>query len=151
MWACSVGVVLSLVYAFDQAFGLDVPFYVSMALVAVTAFLTTIPITPGNVGTFQWIVIGLMKQIYGEGLSKEVVVGFSIIFHILNMAPVWITGIFFFIHDHFRVGEIRKESIGEEFPETARDTIQETEREQPSLPENRHLDEHIAKPARKKA
>lgn len=148
MWTCSVGVVASLIHAFDQAFGLNVPFYMSMVLVATTAFLTTIPITPGNVGTFQWIVIGLLKQIYGGELSKEVVVGFSIIYHLLNMAPVWITGLFFLFRDHFGVSEIRKESMEEEFPESNGD-VDRIESE--NLPESDSSDAHAHKTTRKKA
>jgi uncharacterized protein (TIRG00374 family) len=148
MWACSVGVVASLIHAFDQAFGLDVPFFMSMVLVAATAFLTTIPITPGNVGTFQWIVIGLLKQIYGGELSKEVVVGFSIICHLLNMTPVWATGLFFLFRDHFGVSEIRKESMEEEFPEANGDSDHNIP-EKPS--EDSPQKEHAAKPNRKKA
>jgi uncharacterized protein (TIRG00374 family) len=148
MWACSVGVVASLIHAFDQAFGLDMPFYMSMVLVAVTAFLTTIPITPGNVGTFQWIVIGLLKQIYGGELSKEVLVGFSIIYHFLNMAPVWVTGLFFLFRDHFGVSEIRKESMEEEFPEANGEA---PHREPEKLPQNHSQNTHAVKPNRRKA
>ena len=117
MWACSVGVVISLIAAFDVAFGLDVPYWMAMVFVAITAFFTTVPITPGNVGTFQWIVIGLLKQFYGGDMPKEVAVGFSIILHFLNLAPVWACGLFFLFIDHFGVSEIRKESMSSEFPE----------------------------------
>ncbi|NIP41955.1 MAG: flippase-like domain-containing protein [candidate division Zixibacteria bacterium] len=118
MWICSVGVVIFLIAAFDEAFGLEVPYWMAMILVAITAFFTTVPITPGNVGTFQWIVIGILKQVYGGDVSKEVAVGFSIILHFLNLLPVWVTGLFFLFRDHFGVKEIRKESLEEEFPDT---------------------------------
>ncbi|MBD3216884.1 MAG: flippase-like domain-containing protein [candidate division Zixibacteria bacterium] len=117
MWICSVGVVVFLIAAFDEAFGLEVPYWMAMILVSITAFFTTVPITPGNVGTFQWIVIGILKQVYGGDVTKEVAVGFSIILHFLNLLPVWITGLFFLFRDHFGVKEIRKESLKEQFPE----------------------------------
>jgi uncharacterized protein (TIRG00374 family) len=118
MWICSVGLVIFLIGAFDEAFGLQVPYWMAMILVAITAFFTTVPITPGNVGTFQWIVIGILKQVFGGDVSKEVAVGFSIILHFLNLLPVWVTGLFFLFRDHFGVREIRKESLEEEFPDT---------------------------------
>ncbi len=116
MWACSVGVVVFLIAAFREGFGLNVPFWMGLVFVALTAFFTTIPITPGNVGTFQWIVIGILKQVYGGDVSKEVAVSFSLILHFLNLAPVWICGLFFLFKDHFGVSEIRKESLEVDFP-----------------------------------
>jgi len=50
-------------------------------------------------------------------MPKEVAVGFSIILHFLNLAPVWACGLFFLFIDHFGVSEIRKESMSSEFPE----------------------------------
>ena len=117
MWCCSLGVIMSVIAAFDVAFGLDVPYWMGLVFVAITAFFTTIPITPGNVGTFQWIVIGLLKQFYGGEMPKEVAVGFSIILHFLNLIPVWTWGLLFLFIDHFGVSEIRKESMASEFPE----------------------------------
>jgi len=117
MWTCSIGIVISLISAFDVAFGLDVPLWMAMIFVAITAFFTTVPITPGNVGTFQWIVIGTLKQVYGGDMPKEVAVGFSIILHFLNLLPVWVCGLLFLFLDHFGVSEIRKESMTTEFPD----------------------------------
>jgi uncharacterized protein (TIRG00374 family) len=116
MWACSVGLVMAMIAAFSEAFGLDVPFWMAMVFVAITAFFTTVPITPGNVGTFQWIVIAVMKQVYGD-MPKEVAVSFSIILHFLNLLPVWLCGLFFLFRDHFGVSEIRKESMQSDFPD----------------------------------
>jgi len=116
MWACSVGIVMSLIAAFDKAFGLDMPFWMAMVFVAITSFFTIVPITPGNVGTFQWIVIATLKTIYKD-LDKEIAVGFSIILHLLNLAGIWILGLFFLFFDHFGVSEIRKESMQAKFPD----------------------------------
>jgi len=116
MWACSVGVVMLLIAAFSEAFALNVPLWMAMVFVAITAFFTTIPITPGNVGTFQWIVIATFKQIYDQ-MPKETAVGFSIILHFLNLLPIWICGLFFLFRDHFGVSDIRRESLAADFPE----------------------------------
>ena len=115
MWACNIIIVMLLIAAFREAFGLQVPYWMAMVFVAVTTFFTVIPITPGNLGTFQWIVIGIIKQTYGV-IPKEVAVGFSIIFHFMNLLPIWITGLFFLFKDHFGIGvkEISKESLEED-------------------------------------
>jgi uncharacterized protein (TIRG00374 family) len=116
MWACSIAIVMSLIAAFDEAFGLNVPFWMAMVFVAITSFFTIVPITPGNVGTFQWIVIATLKTIYKD-LDKEIAVGFSIILHFLNLAGIWILGLIFLFLDHFGVSEIRKESMQTKFPD----------------------------------
>lgn len=116
MWACSVGIVISLIAAFDEAFGLDVPFWMAMVFVAITSFFTIVPITPGNVGTFQVIVLATFKTIYKD-LDNAIAVAFSIILHFLNLAGIWILGLFFLFRDHFGVSEIRKESMKSAFPD----------------------------------
>jgi hypothetical protein len=102
----------------------------AMVFVAVTTFFTIVPITPGNLGTFQWIVIGIIKQTYGT-IPKEVAVGFSIIFHFMNLLPIWITGLFFLFKDHFGIGvkEIGKQSLKTRFQNHHDDNLHADESE----------------------
>jgi uncharacterized protein (TIRG00374 family) len=99
----------ALVIAFlIKAFGLSVPMWGALVILVVNSVLLMFPITPGNLGTFQWACVVSMALF---GVNKESAVSFSVVLHIMDIVPVFIAGIFFLYRDHMRYSDLRKEAL----------------------------------------
>jgi uncharacterized protein (TIRG00374 family) len=93
-----------------QMLGLDMPMWGALVILAVNSLLLMFPITPGNLGTFQWACIFSMALV---GVDKSSALSFSIILHVMDIVPVFMSGLVFLYLDHMRFKDIRDESIRE--------------------------------------
>lgn len=87
-----------------HAFGFDFELWVALVILIVNTLAIMIPVTPGNIGTFQFAcIVGLGFF----GVPKDTALGFSILLHVSEVAPVFILGAISSFSQHVRVSEFR--------------------------------------------
>ncbi|MFH1894160.1 MAG: lysylphosphatidylglycerol synthase transmembrane domain-containing protein [Candidatus Zixiibacteriota bacterium] len=106
LWASHALVIVCLF----KALGLTVPIWGAIVILAVNSVLLMFPITPGNLGTFQWACVAGMALFH---VGKSEAVSFSIVLHVMDLVPVFMAGLFFLYLDHMRYSEIRDEALKE--------------------------------------
>jgi len=106
LWVSHALVIVFLI----EAFQLDMRPAGAMVILAINSVLLVFPITPGNLGTFQWACVASMALF---GIDKESAVSFSIILHIMDLVPVFLMGLVFLYWDHMRYKDIRDEALKE--------------------------------------
>jgi conserved hypothetical protein len=79
-----------------QAFPFSVPFTVLMLMTAVVNLFTTIPSTPGYVGTFDAPGIAVLTQF---GVPQAVAAGYTIVLHIALWLPITLLGAGFMLRE----------------------------------------------------
>jgi len=73
------------------AFGLELSFWIGLAVFLIVHFGTLLPNAPGNIGVYQFFcVIGLALF----GVEKTSATGFSLVVFFFLKAPLWIIGFF---------------------------------------------------------
>lgn len=72
-----------------HAFSLDLSFFVLMLMTAVVNLFTTIPSTPGYVGTFHAPGIAILMQF---GLPQPIASGYTVVLHIALWLPITLLG-----------------------------------------------------------
>lgn len=77
-----------------QAFGLSLPFAVLMLMTAVINLFTTIPSTPGYVGTFHAPGIAILMQF---GVAQALATGFTVVLHMALWLPITLLGAIFML------------------------------------------------------
>jgi hypothetical protein len=77
-----------------HAFPFEVPFYVLMLMTAVVNLATTIPSTPGYVGTFDAPGIAILTQF---GVPQAIATGYTIVLHITLWLPITVLGAYFML------------------------------------------------------
>jgi uncharacterized protein (TIRG00374 family) len=77
-----------------RAFPFVVPFAVLMLMTAVVNLFTTIPSTPGYVGTFHAPGIAVLMQF---GVAQAVATGFTVVLHITLWLPITLLGAIFML------------------------------------------------------
>ncbi|NJM05081.1 flippase-like domain-containing protein [Candidatus Gracilibacteria bacterium] len=77
-----------------HAFPFEVPFYVLMLMTAVVNLATTIPSTPGYVGTFDAPGIAILTQF---GVLQAIATGYTIVLHITLWLPITVLGAYFML------------------------------------------------------
>ncbi len=78
------------------AFPFSVPFPVLMLMTAVVNLFTTIPSTPGYVGTFHAPGIAVLMQF---GVAQAVATGFTVVLHATLWLPITLLGAFFMLRE----------------------------------------------------
>jgi hypothetical protein len=87
-----------------RSFGFDLPLWGAVVIMIVNTLAVMIPVSPGNIGTFQFAcIVGLAFF----GVSKDRALGFSILLHLAEIAPVFILGLISSFSQHVRVREYR--------------------------------------------
>ena len=104
-------------------FGIDMPIWGALVILVVNSVLLMFPITPGNLGTFQWACIASMALF---NVDKSSALSFSIILHMMDMIPVFMAGLIFLYLDHLRFSELREESL-KESAQTSDESLTEEE------------------------
>jgi uncharacterized protein (TIRG00374 family) len=91
-----------------RAFALDVPFWGAMVILIVNTIVIMVPVSPGNIGTFQLAcVVGLAFF----GVRKDEALGFSILLHVAEIGPVFILGSVASFSQHVRLREYKSAQI----------------------------------------
>lgn len=99
-WIAHAFIVLALLHMF----GFDFPLWAAMVILIINTLAIMIPLTPGNIGTFQ------VACIIGLGffnIPKDEALGFSIFLHIFEVGPVFLLGLIASFSQHVRVSEYR--------------------------------------------
>ncbi|HWO55954.1 MAG TPA: lysylphosphatidylglycerol synthase transmembrane domain-containing protein [bacterium] len=103
-WVAHAFIVLFLLRAFD----FDVPFWGAMVILIVNTIVIMIPVSPGNIGTFQLAcIIGLSFF----GIPKDRALGFSILLHLAEVGPVFVLGTIASFSAHVRISEFHAEEL----------------------------------------
>jgi glycosyltransferase 2 family protein len=108
-----------------HAFPFDVSFPVLMLMTAVVNLFTTIPSTPGYVGTFDAPGIAVLTQF---GVPQAIATGYTLVLHVALWLPITLLGAILMLResvgwrDMERAAEI-KEHPGEQEADAERDTI----------------------------
>lgn len=105
------GAHILVIYFIIAALGIDISPGGALVILAVNSVLLMFPITPGNLGTFQWACIFSMTTLFG--VPKESSISFSVVLQIMDLVPVYIAGIAFLMLDRLDFKELRHETIEE--------------------------------------
>jgi uncharacterized protein (TIRG00374 family) len=87
-------------WAFAPA--MDVPFTVLMLMTAVVNLFTTLPSTPGYVGTFDAPGIAILTA---HGVAKTVATGYTLVLHVALWLPITALGALFMLLEHVGWGD----------------------------------------------
>lgn len=88
-----------------RAFPFSVPFPVLMLMTAVVNLFTTIPSTPGYVGTFHAPGIAVLMQF---GVAQAIATGFTVVLHITLWLPITLLGAFFMLRESVGWGDMAR-------------------------------------------
>lgn len=97
------------VYALFIAFGMDLPIAASIVIVVVNTLALLVPITPGNAGTFELVVIATLSV--GFGVSKTDAALYAVALHIIDVLPFFVLSVPFMRAEKVSLTEI---SVDEE-------------------------------------
>jgi uncharacterized membrane protein YbhN (UPF0104 family) len=90
------------------AFNFDLPFWGAMVILIINTVLIMIPLSPGNLGTFQFAcILGLSFF----GVHKAEALSFSLVLHVIEIVPVALLGMFYLIISHTKLEEYQASSI----------------------------------------
>ncbi len=101
-WGCHVGAVFFLFYLFN----FDLPIWAAVVVIIVNYLALMIPITPGNLGSFQLAVVASLNVF---SIPKTEAVLFSILLYIVDMLPMVILAAFFVFKENFSISEISED------------------------------------------
>ncbi|MEW5700846.1 MAG: lysylphosphatidylglycerol synthase transmembrane domain-containing protein [Candidatus Zixiibacteriota bacterium] len=91
-----------------RAFAFDIPFWGAMVILIVNTVVIMVPVSPGNIGTFQLAcVVGLAFF----GVRKDEALGFSILLHVTEVGPVFVLGSIASFSQHVRLREYKSAQI----------------------------------------
>jgi uncharacterized protein (TIRG00374 family) len=117
MWACYALIYYFCLHAFDFIKMYNLPLYLSIILLAVTAVSVAVPSSPGYVGTFHYlcqISLAMFNVPAGSALSYATVV------HAVNFLPVLIAGLFFANYEGITIYRMSGEKrLAENVPDIA--------------------------------
>jgi len=103
-WIAHALIVLFLLRAFE----FDIPFWGAMVILIVNTIVIMVPVSPGNIGTFQ---IACIVGLSFFGISKDQALGFSILLHIAEVGPVFVLGSIASFSTHVRIREYKTDEL----------------------------------------
>ena len=80
-----------------HAFPFEVPFYVLMLMTAVVNLFTTLPSTPGYIGTFDAPGIAILTA---YNVPKAIAAGYTLVLHVALWLPITALGALFMVLEH---------------------------------------------------
>jgi hypothetical protein len=104
VWVFHVGIAIMLVKAFD----LNVPAWAGVVIIIINSVALMIPLTPGNIGSFQIAVIAALAMFR---VPKSEAAAFSIVMHFMDIAPVFAIGIVVLFTNQLTFARLRQETI----------------------------------------
>ncbi len=93
----------------SMAFSLKVPFIASFLAMVAVCIVTTLPFTPGYIGTYH-AALSYSLILYGVPMEKAAAV--ALVFHALFFLPTTLLGILFLWHYHLSLSSLRQEVKG---------------------------------------
>jgi hypothetical protein len=88
-----------------HAFPLEVSFPVLMLMTAVVNLFTTIPSTPGYVGTFDAPGIAVLTQF---GVRHAIATGYTLVLHVALWLPITLLGLWYMIRESISWQDIKQ-------------------------------------------
>lgn len=101
-WASHIVSVFFLFYMFN----FDLPIWAAVVVIIINYLALMIPVTPGNVGSFQLAVVAGLNIF---NVPKTEAVLFSVILYLADMLPMIVLSAFFLFKEHFSISEISKD------------------------------------------
>jgi len=77
---------------------------------------TTVPSSPGYVGTFDWPGIVILNSF---GVAKEVATAYTLVLHAALWFPITALGAFYMVREHFSLRELSSAQRSGEVAEAA--------------------------------
>ena len=87
-----------------HAFPFEVSFYALMLMNGVVNLATTIPASPGYVGTFDAPGIAILQAF---GIAKPIATGYTLVLHAALWFPITVLGLFFMAHESLTWGKVQ--------------------------------------------
>jgi glycosyltransferase 2 family protein len=94
-----------------QAFPFQVSFFALMLMNGVVNLATTIPSSPGYVGTFDAPGIAILQAF---GVNKSVATGYTLVLHAALWFPITLLGLFFMAHESLSWSKVKAELAEQE-------------------------------------
>lgn len=116
-WACNIGAIYFLFFAFN----FDLPIWAAVVVIIVNYLALMVPITPGNIGSFQLAVVASLKMF---SIAKTEAVLFSVALYLVDMVPMIVLASFFLLKEQFSISDISED---EELIEEVEKMVVETE------------------------
>ncbi len=92
-----------------HGFDFIVPFYVLMLMTAVVNLATTLPSSPGYIGTFDAPGIRILVQF---GVPGPIAAGYTLVLHAALWLPITLLGIFYMLKESIAWGEVQADVAG---------------------------------------
>jgi uncharacterized membrane protein YbhN (UPF0104 family) len=92
-----------------HGFEFHVPFYVLMLMTAVVNLATTLPSSPGYIGTFDAPGIRILVQF---GVPGPIAAGYTLVLHAALWLPITLLGIFYMLKESIVWKEVQADVAG---------------------------------------
>jgi uncharacterized protein (TIRG00374 family) len=99
------------IYFLFESFGFELPLITAVVIMVINTVALMIPITPGNAGTFELVVVAPLLAFH---IPKSDAVLFALALHIIDFLPMFLMGSFYFRTEKVTIKEIDKEGEKEE-------------------------------------
>lgn len=100
------------IYLLFEAFGFELPLAASIVIVVVNTLAMLLPLTPGNTGTFEVVVVATLTTLYG--VNKADAALYAVALHIIDVLPFFVFSIPFMRAERVSLAELeRSESEAE--------------------------------------
>jgi glycosyltransferase 2 family protein len=96
-----------------HAFNFEVPFFVLMLMTAVVNLATTIPSTPGYIGTFDAPGIAVLTQ---YGVPQAIATGYTLVLHVALWLPITLLGAFYMLRESLSWAELGRAAASKPAP-----------------------------------
>lgn len=114
-----------------HAFPFSVSFSVLMLMTAVVNLFTTIPSTPGHVGTFDAPGIAILKQF---GVDQAIATGYTLVLHVALWLPITLLGAFYMLRESLTWKDIERAASTRDDSEPPPPPARQTEVERDDVP-----------------
>lgn len=108
-FALSVAIWVShalMIFALFEAFGFDLPITAAIVVLVINTLALLVPITPGNAGTFEFVVIATLS---GFSVAKTDAALFAVSLHILDFLPIMLLGAMFLRAERISISSLQEE------------------------------------------
>ncbi len=101
-WAAHILVI----YYLFKAFGFDLPLSAAALVMLINTLALTVPITPGNAGTFE-VAVSTSLSAFSVGRTDAVL--FALALHLIDLLPLWVLGMWFLRFKKVSIKDIQQQ------------------------------------------
>lgn len=114
-----------------HAFPFDVSFPVLMLMTAVVNLFTTIPSTPGHIGTFDAPGIAILTQF---GVNQAIATGYTLVLHVALWLPITVLGAFYMLRESISWRDVQRATDAQADDAAFTSSVHKTETEHDDVP-----------------